>query len=150
MAERLVTILSIKDSFESSRQEFEIFTGNKLSTPNIQNHVEEIGKTLSIKTKIESKVYEDIKLPPKKEINMKDYVKKGIKKEIIYVGMDGTGVPTRSGKTREAKVGVIFKEESKWRLGKKRNQIVDKKNQDKLHLKLYYKNVILYNHLIKI
>jgi hypothetical protein len=127
MAERLITLFSIKDSFESSMQEFEIFTGNKLSIPNIQNHVEELGEEISIKAKSESKMYEDIKLPSNGIIDIKDLIKNRVNKEIIYVGVDGTGVPTRAGKTREAKVGIIFKEESKWKLGKKRNQIVDKK-----------------------
>mgnify|MGYP001571551070 CR=1 FL=1 len=127
MAERLITLFSIKDSFESSMQEFEIFTGNKLSIPNIQNHVEELGEEISIKAKSESKMYEDIKLPSNGIIDIKDLIKNRVNKEIIYVGVDGTGVPTRAVKTREAKVGIIFKEESKWKLGKKRNQIVDKK-----------------------
>ena len=114
MAERLITLFCIKDSFESSRDEFEIFTGNKLSTPNIQNHVEEIGEILSIETKKASKIYEDIKLPSNGVIDIKDFNKARKNKELIYVGVDGTGVPTRSGNTSEAKVGVIFKEESKW------------------------------------
>jgi hypothetical protein len=127
MGERLITLFSIKDSFESSMKEFEVFTGNKLSTPSIQNHVEELGKELSNKLKFESKVYEDVKLPSNGITNIKDFTKNRLNKEIIYVGVDGTGVPTRAGKTREAKVGIIFKEESKWKVGKKRNQIVDKK-----------------------
>lgn len=127
MAERLITLFTIKDSFESSREEFEIFTGNKLSTPNIQNHVEEIGEMLSSKTKEESKIYEDVKIPSNGVIDIKDFNNNRKNKELIYVGVDGTGVPTRSGNTSEAKVGIIFKEESKWKTGKKRNQIVEKK-----------------------
>lgn len=124
LAKRLGVLLSINDCFENSCKEFEYFTGNKLSIPTLQKHVEYLGEEFSTKVKEESKVYQDVKLESKDTIDMAEFVKS--KKEVMYVGVDGTGVPMRSGGTKEAKVGVIFKEESKWYLSPKRNKIIEK------------------------
>ena len=59
-------------------------------------------------------------------LTIEKVIKERGSREIIYVGVDGTGVPMRDGGTKEAKVGVIFKESDIWTTSKKRNEIVEK------------------------
>jgi hypothetical protein len=125
MAEELGSIFEIQDSFERGKKVFEKFTGNKLSTPTIQSQVEKIGIEISEKIKEQSKEAEKVILPAQGILNK--YTKNNSEnKEILYVGVDGTGVPMKGGGTKEAKVGIVFKEKDIWRLSEKRKEIVNK------------------------
>ncbi|MEK7351478.1 MAG: ISKra4 family transposase [Nitrospirota bacterium] len=123
LAEELSTIFSIQEVYENSRKQFEKFTGNKLSNPTLQNQTEKLGIEISEQIKQKAILSQLIKLPTQGGV-LSDYVKNKKAAEVIYVGMDGTGVPMRSGGTKEAKVAIVFKEEDKWKLTEKRNVIV--------------------------
>lgn len=122
MTEKLASIFSLNETFENSHEEFEEFTGNKISTPTLQKHVEKIGSELSEEIKMDAEKAKEIKLQGTGVLT--DIVVKKEPERIIYVGADGTGVPMRTGGTEEAKVGIVFKEEDRMKLTEKRNQIV--------------------------
>lgn len=119
MSEKLALIFSINDTFENSKEEFEEYTGNKVSIPTLKKHVEKIGTGLSEEIKKRAKLADMFKLSAN--------IISNAKKDIIYVGMDGTGVPMRTGGTKEAKVAIIFKELDRWQFERKRNYIVKRR-----------------------
>ena len=123
LAEELSTIFTIQEVYDNSRKQFEKFTGNKISNPTLQNQTEKLGIEISEQIKQKAILSQLVKLPTQGGV-LSDCVKKKKSAEVIYVGMDGTGVPMRTGGTKEAKVAIVFKEEDKWKLTEKRNVIV--------------------------
>ncbi len=92
----------------------------------MQSQTEKLGIEISEQIKQKAILSHLVKLPAQGGV-LSDCVKKDSQKksaEVIYVGMDGTGVPMRTGGTKEAKVAIVFKEEDKWKLTEKRNVIV--------------------------
>ena len=109
---RMMALVGSEGSFEQGRQQMEVLAGLEVTSKTIERQAEAIGEDIAGRERRDSERARQLDLPETKGADI----------EILYMEMDGTGVPVvnaetegRQGKvvgqpahTREVKLGCVF------------------------------------------
>jgi hypothetical protein len=108
---RMMALVGSETSFEQGREQLQLLAGLKVSTKAVERQAEAIGAAIAAQEQAEIQPGVPWELPPVK----------GPEIPVLYVEMDGTGVPmvsaetqgragkqTEQARTREVKLGCVF------------------------------------------
>jgi len=112
----LASALGVSSEFANANRLFERWSGVKVSEKTFANHVERYGSEL-MKAQQASSV--DGVCPVVSSVTQATVATP--ERPVFYIGADGIHTPLRQGKTREAKVGVMFWEADHLRVSPTRN-----------------------------
>ena len=108
--------LGVSSEFANANRLFERWSGVQLSEKTLANHVERYGSEL-----IETQATSSVEGVCPVVSSVTQATVREPERPVFYIGADGIHTPLRKGKTREAKVGVMFWETDHLRVSPTRN-----------------------------